>query len=65
MIENAKQNYLLKIGQTLANAGTSSKMYWSFISTVLNKAAFTLKACFCVHAFACINALLFALSRSD
>ena len=38
MIENAKQNYLRKTGQTLANAGTSSKTYWSLISTVLNKA---------------------------
>ena len=31
----------------------------------IHKAAFTLKACFCVHAFACVNALLFACSRSD
>ena len=33
--------------------------------TVLLKAAITLKACFFVHSFACINALLFAFSRSD
>ena len=32
---------------------------------VATKAAFTLKACFCVHAFACVNALLFAFSCSD
>ena len=38
MIENAKQNYLRKTGQNLANAGSSSKMYWSLINTVLNKA---------------------------
>ena len=38
MIENAKQNYLCKTGQNLANAGSSSKMYWSLINTVLNKA---------------------------
>ena len=38
MIENAKQNYLRKTGQNLANAGSSTKMYWSLINTVLNKA---------------------------
>ena len=38
MIEDAKQNYLQKAGQTLANPETSSKAYWSLINTVLNKA---------------------------
>ena len=38
MIENAKQNYLRKTGQTLANPGTSRKTYWSLINTLLNKA---------------------------
>ena len=38
MIEDAKQNYLRKTGQTLANPGTSRKTYWSLINTLLNKA---------------------------
>ena len=38
MIEDAKQNYLRRTGQTLANPGTSSKTYWTLINTVLNKA---------------------------
>ena len=38
MIEDAKQNYLRKTGQTLANPGTSRKTYWTLINTVLNKA---------------------------
>ena len=37
MIEDAKQNYLRKTGQTLANPRTSSKTYWTLINTVLNK----------------------------
>ena len=37
LIEDAKRNYLLKVGQTLANPRTSSKNYWPLISTVLNK----------------------------
>ena len=37
-IEDAKQNYLHKTGQTLANPGTSRKTYWSLINTLLNKA---------------------------
>ncbi len=37
MIENAKQNYLRRVGQTLADLGTSCKTYWSVINTFLNK----------------------------
>ena len=38
MIEEAKWNYFLKAGKTLASPGTPSKTYWSLINTVLNKA---------------------------
>ena len=38
LIEDAKRNYLRKTGQPLANPGTSSKTYWTFINTILNKA---------------------------
>ena len=38
LIEDAKRNYLLKVGNTLANPETSSKTYWTLINTVLNKA---------------------------
>ena len=38
MIEDTKQNCLRKIGQTLANPGTSRKTHWSLINTLLNKA---------------------------
>ena len=38
LIEDAKRNYFLKAGNTLANPGTSRKTYWSLINTVLNKA---------------------------
>ena len=38
LIEDTKQNYFLKAGNTLANPGTSNKKYWSLINTVLNKA---------------------------
>ena len=38
MIEDAKQNYLHKTGQTLASPGTSRKAYWSLINTLLNEA---------------------------
>ena len=38
MIQKAKQNYLRRVGHTLANPGTSSKHYWSLINSVLNKA---------------------------
>ena len=37
LIEDAKRNYFLKVGQTLANPVTSSKTYWTLINTVLNK----------------------------
>ena len=37
LIEDAKRNYFLKVGQTLANPETSSKTYWTLINTVLNK----------------------------
>ena len=37
LIEDAKRNYFLKAGKTLANPGTSSKTYWTLINTVLNK----------------------------
>ena len=38
IIQNAKEKNLRKTGQTLANAGISSKTYWSLINTVLDKA---------------------------
>ena len=38
LIEDAKRNYFLKAGETLANPGTARKTYWSLINTVLNKA---------------------------
>ena len=38
MIKDAKRNYFLKVGNTLANPGTSSRTYWSLINSVLNKA---------------------------
>ena len=38
MIEDAKRNYFLKAGETLANPGTARKTYWSLLTTVLNKA---------------------------
>ena len=38
LIEDAKHNYFLKVGNTLANPETSSRTYWSLINTVLNKA---------------------------
>ena len=37
----------------------------SYFRVEKSKAAFTLTACFCVHAFACVNALSFAFSCSD
>ena len=37
LIEDAKRNYFLKAGETLANPGTARKTYWSLINTVLNK----------------------------
>ena len=38
LIEDAKRNYFLKAGNTLASPGTSRKTYWSLINTILNKA---------------------------
>jgi len=38
MIEDAKQKYLLKVGNTLASQDTSAKKYWSLVNTVINKA---------------------------
>ena len=38
LIEDAKRNYILKAGNTLASPGTSRKRYWSLINTFLNKA---------------------------
>ena len=38
LIEDAKRNYFLKTGNTLAHPGTSNRTYWSLINTVLNKA---------------------------
>ena len=38
LIEDAKHNYFMKIGQTLSNADTGEKTYWSLINKVLNKA---------------------------
>ena len=38
MIEDAKQKYLLKVGNTLAIQDTSAKKYWSLVNTVINKA---------------------------
>ena len=37
LIEEARRNYFLKAGKTLATPGTSSKNYWTLINTVLNK----------------------------
>ena len=38
LIEDAKRNYFLKAGNTLANPGTSRKRYWSLINRVPSKA---------------------------
>ena len=35
---DAKRNYFLKAGNTLANPGTSNRIYWSLINNVLNRA---------------------------
>ena len=37
MIEDAKQKYLMKTGQTLSNPNTGQKTYWSLINKILNK----------------------------
>ena len=36
MIENAKRNYFMNVGKSLAQK-TSTKVYWSLINKVLNK----------------------------
>ena len=38
LIEDAKHNYLMKIGQTLFDADNGKKTYWTLIKKVLNKA---------------------------
>ena len=38
MIQEAKRNYFLKVGMTLANPETSKKTYWSLLNNVLHKA---------------------------
>ena len=38
LIEDAKQNYFMKIGRTLSNADAGQKIYWSLMNRVLNKA---------------------------
>ena len=38
MIEDAKQKYLLEVGNTLVSQETSAKKYWSLIDTVISKA---------------------------
>ena len=38
MIDEAKQNYLRKTGEFLANPWTFGKIYWSLLNTVLNEA---------------------------
>ena len=37
MIEDAKQKYLMKIGQKLSDPNTGQKTYWSLINKILNK----------------------------
>ena len=36
LIDDAKNNYIMKIGQTLSNADTGQKTYWSPKNKVLN-----------------------------
>ena len=38
LVEEAKQKYFLKVGQTLSRTDTGNKLYWSLINRVLNKA---------------------------
>ena len=38
LIEDAKSRYFMKIGETLSDAKTGRKMYWSLINKILNKA---------------------------
>ena len=37
LVEEAKQKYFLKVGQTISRADTGNKLYWSLINRVLNK----------------------------
>ena len=37
-VEDAKQKYFAKIGRTLLNPSTGSKLYWSLVNKMLNKA---------------------------
>ena len=36
-IEDAKNKYFMKIGETLSNSDTGTKRYWSLINKILNK----------------------------
>ena len=38
LIEDAKSRYFMKIGETLSDAQTGRKIYWSLINKILNKA---------------------------
>ena len=38
LVEDAKQKYFAKIGRTLSNPSTGSKLYWSLVNKMLNKA---------------------------
>ena len=38
LVEDAKQKYFAKIGDTLSNPSTGSKLYWSLVNKMLNKA---------------------------
>ena len=40
MIDEAKYNYFRKAGKTLADPGTNSRTYWTFINSVLKKGLF-------------------------
>ena len=38
LVEDAKQKYFAKVGRTLSNPSTGSKLYWSLVNKMLNKA---------------------------
>ena len=38
LVEDAKQKYFAKVGCTLSNPSTGSKLYWSLVNKMLNKA---------------------------
>jgi len=38
LIDEAKQNFLYKTDESLANPSTSNKTYWFLLITILNKA---------------------------